>query len=311
MSRPMRYALLFALVLPLASCDAFGSSTPDVAGTWRGGEATAALLITSRTAQPLPDFTRPAEVGLRVSGAETATLRYLGCRSGSDPGHFVLAEGPIAFACRPEGLGLLVSPLGPQPWTFGLASGQSTYRAESPAPDAVRLTSEGYTIQPTTLRDADTGAEVVVGGAVRFPQIGVPARRPTPVPDPVRTLDLVETEAEFGADGAFRLAGRNGSGGTFQIVGTWRDIGDGLLEVDFGQFVPIGGIGSSEPLVSTATVDVRDGRLAFFLEDGGSPSSPQAVAEAVVRAEGLFHAEAGSFAAVTRGVLYDLQRVSE
>ncbi|MEM1056032.1 MAG: hypothetical protein AAGI52_10935 [Bacteroidota bacterium] len=294
------------LVLALVSCDVFGSSAPDVVGTWQGVDATAAWLVTSQTDQSVPDFSRPAREGLRISGAEEASLRYVGCRS--DPRSFVFSEGSIESFCRPEGLALVASPWGSAPWTFALVGETRTYRVELQDANSVRLMPEGYSFQRTTLRDTVSGAEVTLQGHARFEQTDFRMGQPAPVVIPLQWIGWVETEAGFDADGGFWLAARNASGGSFRVQGVWRHVSGNRLEIDFGQWVVTGFPGLPIPTARTAWAEVRDGRLAFFLADQpGEGDDPETLA----RSEGRLHAMPGSFESVLEGSLYDLGRVSE
>ena len=224
-----RLALAALLASTLAACD---SAEPgdDLVGTWTLTSAEFAYLVTSRTAQAVPDLSGQPAGSIDASGAVTARLDYVfdlfGDRDflqlGVASENLETVQGPYAELF----LGQYVSDGVELSGNLNDADGQ-TYGVylETPTP---RLTRDGgrFTLAPTAL---DGG--VTVGGSLVYPEVALPPGEPAEVPRRDDVLDPEETVTfTFGEDGAFELtATRRNRAVTAE--GTWSLTPDGLVRI--------------------------------------------------------------------------------
>ena len=224
-----RLSLLVLLAAPLlAACD---SSEPgdDLVGVWTVSSVQTEYVVTSRTAQTLPDLSASPSGAVTVTGDASARFDRLGfvfsdgmgtsilslttstaTGTGSDPDLMIFqseADSEVRFLDGPSGR-----------YFTGTFPGQTSFGVS------------GTTLSVPARSLGDGAGAVVVRGSLTFPGIALAAGQPTAVPS--GTLDIVgeATTFEFGDDGGFTVTTRYGNESEVSS-GTWKVRDDGRLRI--------------------------------------------------------------------------------
>ena len=224
----MRRLAALLLVLPvLAACD---STEPgdDLVGVWTVSSIGLEYVVTSRTAQTVPDFTAAPSGAISVSGAVNRQLRYVDEIYGGGDG-FSLAR----FTAAAPGSGplseLTVSQFGDQSNVsfYDEPTGRD-FRADFQGRPSFRVQGTSVEVATSTLYDGS--GSVSVSGALTFPGIALAAGEPTAVPAGTLEIDDLVATYEFEEGGTFTATSFDFDE-TTTISGTWEATDDGRLRV--------------------------------------------------------------------------------
>ncbi len=233
MTAPARFALL-AFVLVLSGCDSGNPpavpAQPSIVGTWAIQSRVQNTYATLEQTQRALDFFSPVGGELVVSGAVSASLRYLEARYSDPVGDgslrgYSFRNVPAASGQRP-----LV--------TFGVTDTGSAVVSETRAdgsmhgfyvedpPNTALFSLGADTVRVARARyvESGTGAEVFVSGVLVLPHRTIPGGAETLVRSQAPSFDLDDQRLTFNADGTFRATFGNSTS-----TGRWAAVGDGTF----------------------------------------------------------------------------------